>query len=162
MTLARVATTMLTAIAVLLATSCSDRNATPAELIAGFRSQASVEEVAATVGRSGRRWVLVDQFPGAGHTSQSYSIRPFEDRGFTGEALAQFFDDKLVRVVFFPQDPTSYLNRLANDLGIELDKAVRSPTDNRVLVRTGTYASGGRFASWEDPTLAAEMERWLD
>jgi hypothetical protein len=158
----RIATVMLAAVTVVLAASCGDTNATPAELIAGFRSHASVEETEAIVERSGRRWVLVDDFPGAGHTSQSYSVKPFEDRGFTGEASVQFFDGKLVRIVFFPQEPSPYLERLASDLRIELDKSVPSPTDNRVVVRTGTYASGGRFASWEDRALAAEMERWLD
>lgn len=144
-------------------TACTDKDGGPVPLIDGFQSRSSVEEVRRVVEASGRTWKLADDYtPGAGHSSQSYTVSPFEDRGFPGEAYVEFFDGKLVRVSFFPVDPAGYLARLAADLSIPLERAIPSPSDSRVVIRTGNYEVEGRYASWEDRLLAAEMARWLD
>ncbi|MCU0862878.1 MAG: hypothetical protein MUC36_03710 [Planctomycetes bacterium] len=132
-------------------------------LLPGFLSYATRTDVLASLDRDVALRVIEDSPPVADgrppfaiHTVEAQPMSCFGQRGVM---RLSFFNDRLLEVCFYVDEPDALFGALreqglALDGGGELERGC-------VRITAGKDAAGRRFVAWRDVRLVRQQDRWL-
>lgn len=147
-------------------------------LFEGFRSYDSERSVARQLYQAGREWTaerthIEGTFNYPPYKLDTLVLREYKDRGITGKLSLEFFNDRLVRASFVPQEPYKYYLRVQAD-GVRFDKQAASVWQHEsgnLRVRSNImYATSTMgltlqtepYVSWEDKRLSTQDQQWYE
>lgn len=148
------------------------------KLFGGFSSYDSERSVARQLHHAGYEWTAERTHIEGTYNYPPYKldllvVRDYQDRGITGKLVLEFFNDRLLRASFVPQDPGKYYLRVQAD-GVRFDKQAASLWEHEagnLRVRSNIiYATSNMgqtlqtepYVSWEDKRLAAQDKQWYE
>ena len=137
------------------------------ELAAGLRSRQTVAEAQRELQTSQAEWSVIEDSslppddPRPPFDITTVSLAPFEHLGVTGELVLEFFNDRLVSVRFYPEQPRRYLEVLAESEAIDLSDR-RGPTSRGgATIEKARDHRGRTYVIWSDPRLVRKRQRWV-
>ena len=92
-------------------------------------------------------------------TSVSYHIENYSHMGESGDLIVNFFNDRLLAVVFYPNNDESYSKVLAEN-GYKMREDAHEARPNVMVQKDKDYKEKFCF-SWVDKRLEAQANRWL-
>lgn len=147
----------------------------PIELFNGFRSFQTVAEARKLRADDLGSWKIVEDTPtidGSGRIlfrTVTAEIPGYLHDGQKGRLVLQFLNDRLTRVLFYPEDPDAYLAVLQRN-GILVTR--NATWSNRLdlsakaqpaALESFSYSDvrGARYVAWVDTRLDAEYHHWV-
>lgn len=133
-------------------------------LISGFESYVSLKEVTGKLAKDVAVKVVTDSSRAKNSSQPPYklhsiSLAPFEHLDHQGKLLLTFYNDRLERTDFYPEDIERYIGKLKNTgLILEYGKEV---IQGNTVIWQGKDPDQIRFVGWADKRLRAQQQRWL-
>lgn len=160
---------------VLFSTGCSMREdyaetRSPSPLFAGFSSYQSIQEATNLLAKQCTKWETKEYL-------SSNTVAPPHDFVFvfaehfslsnnTGDIVLYFFNNRLQRIIFFPDAPDLFINEVEHSLGQSLKEGIKFRIRPNTVIWTGVVGVGGsihsgrKFVAWEDTRLRAQEDKW--
>jgi hypothetical protein len=93
---------------------------------------------------------------------QIYTIAvPYFHRGVQGRLVLHFFNDRLMRTQFYPQDIDAYESALFAQESVNFNDQKESFISPATKVWIGKDEKGAKYVGWVDKNLKAEMDDWI-
>ncbi len=156
-------------VAVLLLTAalagCRSSGGTPSRLMGKTYSYQSLQRVQRVTGI--RTWqTLEDRRPLPSDTRPPFriltiSVAGYYDLGYVGELQMTFFNDRLMRVAFYPQDIEGYKRAVESEQGFQFSAEGGANVDRDTHVWVGKDQNDRMYVGWEDKTLKREYDAWV-
>ena len=144
---------------------CSSEFITPTSLSFGLTSYSNMEEVKSIVKNNNGDWKVIES-----STLEKTDLRPpysyvrivsnnFFEKRFPGKTNLIFFNDRLMTVLFYPNDWSKYEKYLYPNQATKKDGWKK--TNGNLQIRINRNYNGDRYISWEDIKLSSEMRNWI-
>jgi hypothetical protein len=137
------------------------------EILPGLWSYSSASEVGSTLQAAGYTWRVIDERsndpgdPRPAFTMLQWAVDRYRVSEFNGTLQLEFFNDRLVRATYYPDDPTKFQQE-ATKIGWADEGSMEVTRESgRVRVRRGTDHTGRSFFAFEDVHLLDELEAWV-
>ena len=162
--------TRVTAVLVLVLSSaaCSKENKPkPSKLMSPLESYESVNDVQGELKVKADAWeVIEDRKPLVSDTRplfQTYTVAlpTYFHRGVQGRLVLHFYNDRLMRTQFYPQDIDAYRSALEREDKLTFDDQQETFIDPATKVWIGKDDKGAKYVGWVDKNLKAEMDDWI-
>ncbi len=156
---------LLLASVLALSVGCKSSGGNPSRLIGDLYSYQSLQRVQRETGI--RSWMtLEDRRPLPSDTRPpfrilSIAVPGFKDSGYTGELHLTFFNDRLMRAAFYPDDIEGYKRAVEREQGFEFGGDEGANIDRDTHVWVGKEVGGRMYVGWEDKTLKREYDAWV-
>jgi hypothetical protein len=139
--------------------------ATPrSQLITGFESYASRDEVVPSMSSKFKVEVIEDSARPPEDRRPPFSILTLSFSGFQhlnndGELRITFFNNRLEKTWFYPDNPDAYFSALRLQ-GLVFNDREEITINNTVIWSAIDYR-GKRYVAWADKRLRAQSRRWI-
>lgn len=163
--------TRVTAVLVLVLASvaCSkkEKSEKPSRLISPLKSYETVKDVQGDLKIKSDAWeVLEDRKPLVSDTRPRFetyvvALPTYFHRGVQGRLVLHFYNDRLMRAQFYPQDLDAYRSALAREDSISFNDQQETFIDPATKVWIGKDDKGKKYVGWVDKNLKAEMDDWI-
>lgn len=137
----------------------------PSRLIDKTYSYQSLERVQRETGI--RSWnTLEDRRPLPSDTRPPFrifriSVPDYTDLGYKGELRLMFFNDRLMRVAFYPEDLAGYKQAVQEKEGFRFSDADDADIGRDTHVWIGKELDKRMYIGWEDKRLKKEYDDWV-
>lgn len=91
----------------------------------------------------------------------SVSLKSYQYKGYTGELVLNFFNDRLMSCVFCPADVEGFKNDLAEDLKVNIIQGSEIKISKNVRLLHYIDYKDCPYFRWEDNRLSNEVSAWL-
>ena len=155
---------------VLASAACSKKDKPdpkPSELMSPLESYQSVKDVQGDLKIKGDAWeVIEDRKPLVSDTRplfQTYTVAlpTYFHRGVQGRLVLHFYNDRLMRTQFYPQDMDAYRSALEREDKLTFDDQQETFIDPATKVWVGKDDKGAKYVGWVDKNQKAEMDDWI-
>lgn len=139
-----------------------------AKLIDGIESYWSIKDLENHLRKNSLAWQLEQgQQPGPNDWRPPFvvdtvTIKNYSHLGSSGELVVEFFNGRLIGVMFFPREADKYIAQLAKSEGVDLvqNQEITLSQYTRVW-RAEADREKRRYVGWEDVRLSDEMSTWI-
>ncbi|MCK5564670.1 MAG: hypothetical protein KAJ07_05445 [Planctomycetes bacterium] len=135
-------------------------------LIDGFQSYSSLAQVKAAMPDHFVYEVAEKSVLDKGDTRPpfdflSLSIKDYQHKGYAGELVLSFFNDRLMQCIFYPVDVEGFEKVLTKDLKMKVTKEDERKISGNVNLWHYIDYEGRPYFRWVDKRLEKENDAWI-
>jgi len=149
----------------LLFLGCSD--STPVSLIDNIKSYSSQEEVRKIVNVDKGGWKVIEDTKTSPNDKRPpyhlfvTSIEDYSNLGEAGEAQFFYFNNRLMKIVFYPKHPDKYISTLNQNNDLKLNENSEQEIDSYLIIRVARDYANRMYVSFIDQRLEKEFDNWI-
>ncbi len=142
------------------------KKSNPSDLIGGFKSFQSPEQVIEMLKAAGLSWTVLSDTKLSAKDSRpefsEYSIKisKYTDLAIEGTLELNFINRRLYKAVFYPSNYDAYLEKVGSKYPIDFLKQKSTKATETILIEAGENQSG-KYIQWVDGPLENEVTEWI-